>query len=102
MLELRNASMYAMYLDGKTLREVGEVFNITMAAVRKAFVRDGYKTRSSAEGSLLKTNPRCKEMYAMYHSGRNFVEVGKEFGVDGQQGSIQSTLKSHLMGRHIP
>jgi DNA-directed RNA polymerase sigma subunit (sigma70/sigma32) len=61
-VDLRTRQMYAFYVQGETLKEVGVRFEVTGERVRQRFEKAGLPTRSVAESMQIRSEIQREEL----------------------------------------
>jgi len=69
--------MYALYLEGASLREVGERFDLTESRVSQLFKEAGLSTRPALDPDL----PTVGELYDAYRRGASLDDIAKRFRI---------------------
>jgi len=77
-----------LYGEGKTYREVGEVFGLTGESIQGAL-----KNAGKLESRFTKISPKRLEEYSkLYREGKTYKQIGEVFGLTGS--SIHQALKT--------
>lgn len=97
-MDRRAQSMYAAYLDGATLEEVGQQFGLTRERIRQIFVKAGLPTRSIRQAFGIKRKAELKRAQEIV---RLFKEVGDELQVSTTLGISVHTVREAL-STHLP
>jgi len=77
-----------LYRENKSYDQIGEVFGLSGASIRKAL-----KNAGKLESRSIKTSPkRIEEYLRLYREGKSYKQVGEVFGLRGT--GIQCALKN--------
>jgi|GEM_PF-1314322 len=81
-----------LYSEGKSYREVGEVFGLRGEGIANALRTAGkLKSRSLSEASRKTSTERIEEYLRLYRDGKSYRKIGEVFGLGGN--TIRNALK---------
>jgi hypothetical protein len=94
----RTRAMYAMYVNGATLEEVGARFGVTRERVRQIFQEAGIPTRSITETNVLRhdrlVHQHSDEICAAFLESRDIGAVARQ--LDIPRIIVQEVVKQHF------
>ena len=82
-----------LYREGKTYKQIGEVFKLTSGAIHAALKKsEKLESRSKSEASRKISPERIDEYLKLYREDKTYKQIGKVFGLNGH--SIRAALKN--------
>jgi len=94
----RTEEYLRLYREGKTYKQVGEVFGLTAPAIRSALKTVGkFESRS-------REIPPIEEYLKLYLKGKTYKQIGEVFGLSGNSiyGALKTAGKLESRSREIP
>lgn len=91
---IKNKDIADLYLSGKNMREIAEIYNVSVSTVRNRLDEYGINRRNRSESHTVH-NIDEDEMIKLYLSGKNLIELGEKYGV------AYGTIKLRLLRNNI-
>lgn len=79
-IDIDNKEIAKLYLSGKTMKEIAEIYNVSIPTIKNRLDKENVKRRTSSEvHKKYKFNE--EEMIQLYLSGKNLIELGQKYNV---------------------
>ena len=92
--DIKNEDIVNLYLGGKTMKEIANIYNVSICTIRNRLNKCNISRRSRSESHTIH-NIDEKEMIELYLSGKNLLELGEKYGV------TYGTIKYRLLRNNI-